>query len=479
MFGKFSRRQFAKLAGLSAFAMAATPAKPADSETKAVPDRHAPASFPDGFLWGTATSAYQIEGAVVEDGRGRSIWDTFSHTPGKIEDHSNADRANDHYHRYKEDVGLIGELGVKAYRFSIAWPRVFPQGTGAPNPKGLDFYDRLLDELLKHGIEPFATLYHWDLPQALQDRVGGWQSSDTSKAFADYAGYVAERLTDRVKNIFTLNEAGRFLNFGYGWGIDAPGLKLPLAELNQARHHVVLAHGLAVQAIRARGRTGTKVGPAENIAACVPAIDTPENIRAAEIATRELNSGFLGVILEGKYTDGFLQYAFAAAPTSTADELKIISSPNDFVGLNIYAPQFYVVAADHAPGFKVLPFPASFPHMNSEWLRVGPETIYWVPRLAAKIWNIDTIYISENGTSSADELAADGNVYDLDRIMYLRNYLTQLQRATSEGVPVRGYFLWSLMDNFEWIFGFETQRRVAKLSASFYRDVVARNAIGA
>jgi len=490
MFGKVSRRHFAKLAGFSAFGMAATPAKSADSETKPALDRHAPASFPDGFLWGTATSAYQIEGAVDEDGRGRSIWDTFSHTPGKIEDHSNADRANDHYHRYKEDVGLIRELGVKAYRFSIAWPRVFPQGTGAPNPKGLDFYDRLLDELLKNGIEPFATLYHWDLPQALQDRVGGWQSSDTSRAFADYAGYVAERLTDRVKNIFTLNEAGRFLNFGYGWGIDAPGLKLAPAELNQARHHVVLAHGLAVQAIRAHGRTGTKVGPAENIAACLPAIDTPENVRAAEIATRELNAGFLGVILEGKYTDGFLQYAGANAPKFTADELKIISSPNDFVGLNIYAPQFYVVAADRAPGFKVLPFPASFPHMNSEWLRVGPETIYWAPRLAAKIWNIDTIYISENGTSSADNLAADGNVYDLDRIMYLRNYLTQLQRATSEGVPVRGYFLWSLMDNFEWIFGFEkrfglyhvdfeTQRRVAKLSASFYRDVVARNAIGA
>ncbi len=489
MFGKFSRRHFVKLAGLSAFGMAATPTKPAESETKPAADGHAPAAFPDGFLWGTATSAYQIEGAVDEDGRGRSIWDTFSHTPGKIEDHSNADRANDHYHRYKEDVGLIKELGVKAYRFSIAWPRVFPQGTGAPNPKGLDFYDRLLDELLKDGIEPFATLYHWDLPQALQDRVGGWQSSDTSKAFGDYAGYVAERLTDRVKNIFTLNEAGRFLNFGYGWGIDAPGLKLPPAELNQARHHVVLAHGLAVQAIRAHGRTGTKVGPAENIAACVPAIDTPENVRAAEIATRELNAGFLGVILEGKYTDGFLQYAGANAPKFTADELKIISSPNDFVGLNIYAPQFYVVAADRAPGFKVLPFPASFPHMNSEWLRVGPETIYWVPRLAAKIWSIDTIYISENGTSSADDLAADGNVYDLDRIMYLRNYLTQLQRATSEGVPVRGYFLWSLMDNFEWIFGFEkrfglyrvdfeTQRRVAKLSASFYRDVVARNAIG-
>lgn len=489
MFSAFSRRQFAQLAGLFALGMAASSATAADNKSRRTQDRSAPASFPKGFVWGTATSAYQIEGAVNEDGRGRSIWDTFSHTPGKIGDGTNADRANDHFHRYKEDVRLIKDLGVKAYRFSIAWPRVFPEGTGAPNPKGLDFYNRLLDELLANGIEPYATLYHWDLPQALQDRVGGWQSSETSKAFADYAGYVAERISDRVKYIFTLNEAGRFLNFGYGWGIDAPGLKLPTAELNQARHHVVLGHGLAVQAIRARARAGTKVGLAENIAACVPAFATPENIRAAEMATRELNAALLGVILEGKYTDGFLEYSGKDAPKFTAEELKIISSKNDFVGLNIYAPQFYIAASDKKPGWAVLPFPSSFPHMSSEWLRVGPEVIYWAPRLAAKVWNIDTIYISENGTSSEDKLSADGKVFDLDRIMFLRNYLTQLQRATSEGVPVRGYFLWSLMDNFEWIFGFEqrfgvyhvnfeTQARVPKLSAAFYRDVVAKNAIG-
>jgi beta-glucosidase len=486
MSGKFSRRRFAKLAGLSAIGIAA--AKSAESQPAPATGPHAPASFPKDFLWGTATSAYQIEGAVNEDGRGRSIWDTFAHTPGKIEDHTTADRANDHYHRYKEDIGLIKSLGVKAYRFSIAWPRVFPDGTGAPNPKGLDFYNRLIDELLANGIEPYATLYHWDLPQALEEKVGGWRSSDTSKAFADYAGHVAERVSDRVKNIFTLNEAGRFLNFGYGWGIDAPGLKLPTAELNQARHHVVLAHGLAVQAIRARARAGTRVGPAENIAACVPAFDTPDNVRAAEMATRELNAGLLGVMLEGKYTDGFLEYSGKDAPKFTAEELKIIGARNDFVGLNIYAPQFYIVASDHKPGWKVLPFPASFPHMNSEWLRIGPEVIYWAPRLAAKVWNIDTIYISENGTSSEDKLAADGNVYDLDRIMYLRNYLAQLQRATAEGVPVRGYFLWSLLDNFEWADGystrfglvhvdFATQKRTPKLSAAFYKEVIARNAV--
>src|ERR1700680_1835755 len=492
MTDQLSRRTFAKLAGAAALGASTVPliaqvvqgAQAATLKTLAAP------SFPTGFLWGTATASYQVEGAVAEDGRMPSIWDTFSHTPGKVANNANGDIADDHYHRSKEAVRLIKDLGVKAYRFSIAWPRVFPQGSGAPNPKGLDFYNRLVDELLANGIEPYATLYHWDLPQALQDRVGGWQSSDTSKAFADYAGYVAERLSDRVKNFFTLNEADRFVNFGYGWNIDAPGLKLPQAELNQVRHHVALAHGLAVRAIRAKGRAGTRVGPADSVAACVRVIDTPENIRAAESATRELNAGFLGVILEGKYTDGFLEYAGAAAPKFTDEQLKIISSPNDFVGLNIYSPQFYIAASDKKPGWTVLPFPASFPHMNSEWLRIGPETIYWAPRLAAKIWNIETIYISENGTSSADELAAEGKVYDLDRIMYLRNYLTQLQRATAEGVPVRGYFLWSLMDNFEWILGFEkrfgvyrvdfeTQVRTPKLSVSFYRNVIARNGVGA
>ena len=486
MFKKFSRRHFAKLAGLSALGVAT--AKP--EAGKAAAASYAPASFPKDFLWGTATSAYQIEGAVNEDGRGQSIWDVFSHTPGHVDDGSNGDRANDHYHRYKEDVGLIAALGAKAYRFSIAWPRVFPDGAGTPNPKGLDFYDRLVDAMLARGIRPFATLYHWDLPQALQDKVGGWLSTETSKAFGNYAGYVAERLSDRVKNIFTINEAGRFVNFGYGWAIDAPGLKLPQGTVNQVHHNVALGHGLAVQAIRAHGRAGTRVGPAENIVGCVPVIDTPENIRAAEIATREFNSNFLGVILEGKYTDGFLSYFGKDAPKFTADELKIISSPVDFVGLNVYTPQYYVTAKDSAPGLNVLPFPDSFPRMLSDWLRVGPETIYWVPRLAAKIWNLDTIYISENGTSAADKLTPDGKVYDLDRIMYLRNYLTQLQRTISDGAPVRGYFLWSLMDNFEWIHGyrerygvyhvdFDTLVRTPKLSAAFYRNVIAQNAIGA
>jgi beta-glucosidase len=405
-----------------------------------------------------------------------------------IADRSNADVANDHYHLYKEDVQLIRALGARAYRFSIAWPRIFPDGSGAPNPRGLDFYNRLVDELLANGIEPFATLYHWDLPQTLQDRFGGWLSRDTSRAFAEYASYVAQRLTDRVKHVFTINECSRFVHLGHGLGLDAPGLKLTQPQLNRVRHNVALGHGLAVQAIRAHGRSATKVGPAENIVTCVPAIETPPNIRAAEIATRELNAGYLTVMLEGNYTEGFLAKEGKNAPKYTEEDLRIISSPIDFVGLNIYKPDQYVMAVDNERGFALAPRPASFPHMNSTWLSIGPEAMYWAPRHLSKLWAVKSIFITENGTSAADEVATDGHVYDVDRIMYLRNYLTQLQRATSEGVPVLGYFLWSLMDNFEWSDGlakrfgiyhvdFGTQRRSPKLSASFYRETINRNAI--
>ena len=489
LFNALSRRHFARIAGWSALGISAKSAgsSQADPSTK-LPDRSLSSSFPSDFLWGTATSAYQTEGAVNEDGRGPSIWDRFTHAPGKTTDGSNGDVANDSYHRYKHDVQLMKALGAKAYRFSIAWPRVFPEGTGSPNPKGLDFYDRLLDELLANGIEPFATMYHWDLPQTLQDRQGGWMSRDTARAFGDYAGYVAARLSDRVKHFFTINECARLVELGYGAGLDAPGLRLPQAALNQIRHNVALGHGLAVQAVRAHGRGGTDVGPAENMTICIPAIETPANIRAAEIATRELNAGYLTVMLEGKYTDAFLAFAGDNAPKYPAEDLRAISSPIDFVGLNVYTPHRYVVAADNEHGFSVVPFPKTFPHMDSTWLRIGPEAMYWAPRHVTKLWDVKSIYITENGTSATDEPAADGNIYDVDRIMYLRNYLTQLQRATSEGVPVRGYFLWSLMDNFEWSDGFEkrfgiyrvdfkTQRRTPKLSASFYREVIERNAV--
>jgi beta-glucosidase len=487
---QFSRRQFAGIAACSVLGISVptVASGQAGQARKSNPNQQVQATFPRGFLWGTATSSYQVEGAVNEDGRGPSIWDHFARTPGAISDRSNGDTATDHYHRYKEDVQLMKALGAKVYRFSIAWPRVFPEGAGAPNPKGLDFYNRLVDELLAVGIEPFATLYHWDMPKALQDRFGGWTSRDTSKAFADYSAYVAARLSDRVKQFFTINECSRHVHLGHGEGADAPGLKLSQSGQNQVRHHIALGHGLAVQAIRAHGKAGTKVGPAENAVSCIPAVETPANIRAAEIATREFNAGYLTVMLEGKYTDAYLAQAGNDAPKFTTEDLRIISSPVDFVGVNVYTPDHYIVAADNERGFLPLPFPASFPQMKANWLRPGPEAIYWVPRHVAKLWNVKSIYITENGTSGSDQPAADGTVYDVDRVMYLRNYLTQLQRATAEGVPVHGYFLWSLMDNFEWADGYEqrfglyhvdfdTKRRTPKLSASFYRETIARNAV--
>ncbi len=489
MLKKFSRRTFAKLMGTAALGSAAIPARGSNSQANST-QRDAGLnhrSFPKGFLWGTATASYQVEGAVNEDGRGPSIWDTFSHTPGKVVNNATGDVADDHYHRYKEDVQLMKSLGVKVYRFSIAWSRVFPQGSGTPNPKGLDFYNRLVDELLANGIQPFATLYHWDLPQALQDHGGGWESRDTSKAFGDYAGYVAERLSDRVKHFFTINEFGAFVELGYRIGIHAPGLKLPPGRFNQTRHHAVLGHGLAVQAIRAKAKPGTKVGLAENLTICVPVIETPPHVEASARATRELNAQYMTVIQEGKYTDAYLASAGANAPKFTPEDLKIISSPLDFVGINVYTP-LYVRADGSRLGFTVVQHPASFPHMASPWLFVGPEALYWGPRHVAKLWGAREIYITENGCSSSDIPAADGTVYDTDRVMYLRSYLTQLQRATADGVPVRGYFLWSLMDNFEWGDGYtnrfglhyvdyQTQKRTPKLSASFYREVIARNAV--
>src|SRR5499425_3210778 len=368
---QLSRRSVMQVAAGAALGAVAAPPFASAPSTAAQGPAGTAGAFPQGFFWGTATSAYQIEGAWNEDGKGPSIWDTYAHTPGKIANGDTGDVANDHYHRYKEDVALMKDLGATAYRFSISWPRIFPEGTGQPNAKGLDFYSRLVDELKAAGIEPFPTLYHWDLPQALQDQ-GGWQSRDTAKAFADSAGYVAEKLSDRVRHFFTINEFRSFTDGGYrgaevhvGGGVirleAAPGLRLAPGDLNQVRHHAVLGHGMAVQAIRARGRAGTKVGPAEHIHHAVPLIETPDHIKAAQAATREANAAFLTVILEGKYTDTYLQEAASDAPRFTDEDLKVIASPLDFVGINVYKPTVYVLASDQAPGWREIPYSRSHP----------------------------------------------------------------------------------------------------------------------
>jgi beta-glucosidase len=463
----FTRREFGKSIAAAAAAYAGMSfQKSAFSQPKA-----ASLNYPKGFLWGSATAAYQIEGGAQDDGRGPSVWDTFSHTAGKTYQGETGDVACDSYHLYKEDVKLLRNLGVSVYRMSISWSRVFPSGTGQPNQKGLDYYNRVVDELLANNITPYITMFHWDLPEALPD---GWQSRDTSKAFADYADYMA-------------NEFICFTDFGYKSGRFAPGLKLPDASVNQIRHHGVLAHGLGVQAIRASSPSGTQVGLAENAVVVCPVLETPEHIEAAHKATRDVNAPFLTTLLDGRYPDSYLLREQANAPKVEEGDMKAIGSPLDFVGLNIYVP-LYARADGSAQGYAIEPMPTSYPHMASPWLKLGPECIYWGVRNVCDIWNVGAIYITENGTSSDDVLTPEGRVEDVDRMMYLRNHLNHLHRAVSEGYPVKGYFLWSLMDNFEWADGyskrfgihyvdFKTEKRTPKLSAEWYAQVIARNAV--
>jgi beta-glucosidase len=425
--------------------------------------------YPKGFVWGCATAAYQIEGGARDDGRGPSTWDVFSHTPGKTHEGDTGDVADDSYHLYKEDVKLLKNLGVSGYRMSMSWSRVFPSGKGEVNHKGLDSY---------------ITLFHWDTPAGLQ---GGWQSRETSKAFGDYAAYVTKHLGDRVKHWMTTNEFVCFTDLGYREGTFAPGMKLAAGPANQVRHHGILAHGLAVQAIRANTPAGTQVGLAENANVYVPIMETKEHIEAAHRATRLGNAPFLTALMEGKYVDAYLEHEGANAPQVEAGDFKAIASPLDFVGLNIYTPVF-VRADDSKEGFAMVQFPTSQPHMASPWIQLAPECLYWGVRNVVDLWKIPAIYITENGCSSDDLLTPAGRVDDVDRLMYLRNHLTQLHRATVEDYPVKGYFLWSLLDNFEWADGyskrfgihyvdFKTQKRTPKLSAEWYREVIARNAV--
>ncbi|MEW9570920.1 GH1 family beta-glucosidase [Rhodanobacter sp. Si-c] len=484
-----TRRQFTKAIGGLAAACTLPLAAKAQATTAAAAGAQgstAKRAFPIGFVWGTATAAYQVEGAVKVDGRGESIWDVYAHTPGRIVHGDTADVADDSYHRYPEDIALMRGLGVGAYRFSVAWPRIFPDGTGRPNAKGVDYYKRLVDALRTAGIEPYCTLYHWDLPEALQ-RKGGWQNRDTAKAFADYAGYMAGQLDGRVQHFMTMNEISTFIGNGYGSASMAPGLGLKGQALEQARHYALLGHGLAVQAIRAATHAKTRVGSAEGINAAMPAFDEPEHVAAARKAAVEENAGYLTAMHTGRYTDLYLKTLGADAPKFTTEEMRIIGSKTDFQGLNIYTGDYYI-AADNERGYEAVPFPSSYPNMQSSWIQFAPGAIYWGPKLMAEALGISDIYITENGTSSTAAPDTQGRVLDTDRVMFLQQYLGELQRGIADGAPVRGYFLWSLLDNFEWSRGyserfgitwvdFATQKRTPKLSSRFYHDVIAGNAI--
>jgi beta-glucosidase len=473
---KWTRREIAPLLGAAAIPEL-LPATGFAADT----DTRNSEGFPRRFLWGTATASYQVEGAVNDGGRGPSIWDKFSHTPGKVANGDTGDVADDFFYRYREDVQLMKKLGVQTFRFSVAWTRVFPTGAGQPLPQGLDFYKRLIAELHANGIEPFCTLYHWDLPQALEDK-GGWQNPDTAQRMAEYEGYVAGELSRvGVRYFFTVNEIRTFVELGYGNGTHAPGLILQRKALAQTRHNVLLGHGLSVQAIRTKALPGVQVGMCENPNVPVPVTLRDEDIKAAAIAMREENAAFLTAIFEGQYTERYLKELGDDAPRFTPAEMRTISSPLDTIGLNIYTPT-YVRSAPG--GYQALPMPANFPRMASDWLKLGPECMYWGPRLVQEVWNPRAIFITENGCSAADQMTAQGEVLDTDRIMYLTNCLSQLRSAVKDGAGVKGYFVWSLLDNYEWADGYgkrfglvyvdyETQKRTPKLSAQFYRSVIA------
>jgi beta-glucosidase len=433
--------------------------------------------FPSDFVWGAATSAYQIEGAVDVDGRGESIWDTFCKRPGAVLNGDSGAVACDFYHRYPQDIELMRTLGIDAFRFSIAWARVLPEGRGRINQAGLDFYDRLVDELLAAGIRPFATLYHWDLPQALED-AGGWPMRATAEAFVEYVELVAARLGDRIDNWTTHNEPFCTSWLGYGVGIHAPG-RTDLADSAAAAHHVLLSHGLAVQALR-RDCPDAELGIVLDSWPIHPASDDPRDVAAASVADGFRNRIFFDPVLRGSYPEDVLERLGPAGPPVLDGDLAIISAPLDFLGVNNYSRSIVRAGEDGEP--IELPAPAG-PTTSMGW-EVYPDAIYEVLTRLHSEYETPPIYVTENGAAFADVRAADGSVDDPERIVYLAGYVDAVARAMAEGVPVRGYFVWSLLDNFEWSYGytqrfgliyvdFETLERVPKSSFEWYRGLAA------
>ncbi|MEV8001273.1 GH1 family beta-glucosidase [Streptomyces parvus] len=439
-------------------------------------------ALPADFTWGVATAAYQIEGAVAEDGRSPSIWDTFSHTPGKVDGGDTGDTACDHYHRVPEDIGLIKRLGADAYRFSIAWPRVVPGGDGPVNKAGLDFYDRLVDGLLEAGVTPFATLYHWDLPQVLQDR-GGWTVRETSEHFAAYASHVVERLGDRVKDWATLNEPLCSAWIGHLEGRMAPGLT-DLTAAVHASYHLHLGHGLAVQAIRAAS-SDARVGIVNNLSPIEPAGGSEADLAAARRADGHINRWWLDPILGRGYPQDMVEEYGVELPVQPGD-LETIAAPLDWLGLNYYFRQIVTADPDGtAPHARQVSVPgARLTHMDWEVHAEGLEQL--LLRLTEE-YGVQRIYVTENGSAYEDVVAADGSVHDPERVRYLEEHLAACARAVAGGAPLAGYFAWSLMDNFEWAYGYDkrfglvhvdyaTQRRTVKSSGLRYAELIREHA---
>jgi beta-glucosidase len=449
-------------------------------------------TFPAGFVWGAATAAYQIEGAATDGGRGPSIWDTFCRTPSKVHAGHTGDVACDHYHRWEDDIALMADLGLRAYRFSVAWPRVQPDGSGPINPRGLDFYDRLVDGLLARGIDPIVTLYHWDLPQNLEDR-GGWTTRDTSEFFATYAVAAHRRLGDRVKTWTTLNEPWCSAYLGYGSGVHAPGRQDPAAAFT-AVHHLLLGHGLAAQALRAAG--AATVGITLNPAQVFPADPASSADQAAVRLVDGLhNRIFFEPLIHGHYPEDVLEHVarFTDLGYLRSGDEEAIAAPIDLLGINYYAPT-YVAARPGAaggggayPGTQGVEFlPPVGPLTDMGWM-IEPAGLTALLERVAKDYPGLPLIVTENGAAFDDR--ADGDaVPDPDRVAYLDGHLRAAHAAITRGVDLRGYLVWSLLDNFEWAEGYRkrfgiiyvdylTQRRVPKDSARWYREVIRRNGL--
>ncbi|MEU8265243.1 GH1 family beta-glucosidase [Micromonospora sp. NPDC048999] len=449
--------------------------------------------FPAGFRWGAATAAYQIEGAVHADGRQPSIWDTFAATPGRIAGGDTGEHATDHYHRHRADVALMAELGLTAYRFSVAWPRVRAAGGGI-NPAGLAFYDRLVDDLLAAGIEPVATLYHWDLPQELED-AGGWSRRDTAAHFGEYAAAVAHRLGDRVQLWNTLNEPWCSAFLGYGTGVHAPGRRSHRDALH-AVHHLLLAHGHGVAALRAAGVTG-QVSVALNAGTVRPLDDTPADHDAARRIDGLLNRIFLDPLLRGAYPTDVLADTASVTDWSVVQDgdLDLIAAPLDALCVNYYQPDLVSAAPDgqhdpHTPypaAERVAFHPVPGPVTAMGW-SIDPSGLRDMLLRITRDYGTPALYVTENGAAYPDEVTADGRIRDVERTDYLHRHLAAAHQAITAGADLRGYFVWSLLDNFEWAYGYDkrfglvhvdyrTQRRTLKDSAHWYRAAIAAGGI--
>ncbi len=444
-------------------------------------------NFPKNFIWGAASSAYQIEGAPTEDGKGLSIWDTFSHTPGKTAHGDNGDVACDHYHRFKEDIQIMKELGIHSYRFSISWPRIFPNGDTQLNQAGLDFYNELIDELIRNEITPYITLFHWDLPQALDD-IGGWLNREIPERFAYYSGVVIEAFSDRVEHFITINEAQCVAYLGYGIGLHAPGETLSNYHIMTAFHHVALAHGKAVQAMRKSCKQPIKIGFASTGKLCFPSTESAEDIQCARETTFVVDSenwGFCHQIfgdatILGTYPD--LSPILGNTPLDFIHEgdMKEICQPLDFYGVNVYNGSEISSQVD---GYYVNKY-KGFPRTALKW-PVTPEVMNWGLRFLEERYHLP-IFITENGLSCNDKIYLDGQVHDVERIDFLHRYLLELEKGIEAGCNVVGYFQWSLTDNYEWHSGYDehfglvyvdyrTQKRIIKDSAYWYSDIIKQN----